>query len=193
MNGMLIPIVLAVVGLIAALFAYRGIQRGGARQYTLEREAMLRGASRSLLGSVLLFLAAIAFLIYSQQQAAAPAEEPAETDNGAVAATITMTPAVQQFPPTDTPSPTVDPNIPTPTATAVVCRAAIEETGGSGLTLRDAPGGEEVRILAEGTVLTVLPDEPQEVNNFVWRRVRVIGGDEGWVAEQFLSISAPCE
>lgn len=193
MNGMLIPIVLALVGLIAALFAYRGIQRGGARQYTLEREAMLRSASRSLLGSVLLFLAAIAFLIYSQQQAAAPAGEPEETDSGAVAATITMTPAVQQFPPTDTPSPTPDPNIPTPTATVVVCRAAIEETGGSGLTLRDAPGGEEVRILPDGTVLTVLPDEPQEANGFVWRRVRVIGGDEGWVAEQFLSISAPCE
>jgi SH3-like domain-containing protein len=38
-----------------------------------------------------------------------------------------------------------------------------------------------------------LEDEPVESGGFNWRKVRLVGGDEGWVAEDFLTIRAPCD
>lgn len=191
MSGLFIPIALALAGLVMALAAYRGIRRGGARFYTLEREAMLRRAGFSLLFSVLLFLASVSLLALERQQnLAADAAEAGNASEGGVASTPTQ--VIQTFPPTETPSPTPDLTLPTPTVTPVVCRASIENTGGSGLTLRTAPAGDEIRVLAEGTIVTLLDEEPVTVNNFIWRKVRVLGGDEGWVAEQFMVVGAPC-
>jgi hypothetical protein len=59
--------------------------------------------------------------------------------------------------------------------------------------MRDAPGGEEVDLLPEGELLTLLEDAPVETDNFIWRKVRALGGEEGWVAQDFLEIRAPCE
>lgn len=192
MTGIFLPIILIVGGLLAAVATYRGIRRGGARFYTLEREAILRRAALSLLISVALFLAAAALLFYQRQQFLATLF-PTEPDAAAVPGegeqpTITPTFFLESIPP----SPTVGTPLPTPTATAVVCRGVVEGTGGNGLTLRDSPGGEEVDILAEGALLTVLEDEPTEVNGVVWLRVRAVGGDEGWAAEDFITVRAPC-
>ena len=63
MGDFLIPLALAIAGLIAAVMTYRGIRRGGARYYTLEREALLRRATFTLFSSVILFTAAIGFLV----------------------------------------------------------------------------------------------------------------------------------
>lgn len=192
MSGILIPVALALAGLVTALAAYRGIRRGGARFYTLEREAMLRRAGFSLLISVMLFLASLSLLILERQQnLATDAAEAGETVDGVV--TSTPTQVIQVFPPTETPIPTPDLSLPTPTVTPVVCRASIENTGGSGLTLRDAPGGNEVRILPEGTIVTLLDETATQTNNIAWRQVRVLGGEEGWVAADFLVVGAPCE
>ena len=192
MSTLLIPLVLAMVGIITAVVTYRNIRRGGARFYTLEREAMLRRASYGLLITVLLFMASISLLVMGQQQGeAADAAAAGEEVDGVV--TPTPTQSIQQFPPTETPIPTPDLSLPTPTVTPIVCRASIENTSGNGLTLRDAPGGEQVRILPEGSIVTLVAEDPAEVNNFVWRKVRVLGGEEGWVAEEFLAIGAPCE
>lgn len=192
MSAYLIPIVLALAGLVAALATYRGIRRGGARYYTLEREAMLRRASLSLLVSVLLFAAAIGVLIYQQEQAGPETVlEPAVGEEGLAEATITPTVAIEEFPPTSTATPDID--VPTPTSTPVICRAIVEGTSGNGLTLREVPGGAEMSILPDGSVLTVLEDTPQESGGLVWRKVRLVGGDEGWVAQDFLTIRAPCE
>jgi hypothetical protein len=68
----------------------------------------------------------------------------------------------------------------------------VEGTSGNGLTMRDAPNGGELLVLAEGTLLTVLEDAPVQEAELVWRKVRAVGGDEGWVAEDFLTIRAPC-
>jgi hypothetical protein len=65
MTDLTIPLIISIVALIAALSAYRGIRRGGARFYTLEREAMLRRASFSLLASMLLFLGAVGLMTYN--------------------------------------------------------------------------------------------------------------------------------
>lgn len=191
MGEFLLPLALAVTGLVAALMTYRGIRRGGARYYTLEREAMLRRATFTLFGSVILFIAAIGFLIYQQRSATAGTTVgPSGADDQVVIATITPTVFVEQFPPTETAMP--DELVVTPTETPVICRAIVDGTSGNGLTLRFDPGGDEIAVLPDGSVLTVLDDAPLESGGFVWRKVRVVGGEEGWVAQDFLVIRAPC-
>lgn len=187
MSGLTIPIILTVIALIAAFAAYRGIRRGGARFYTLERESMLRRAGFTLLGSVFLFLAAIALLVYNQQQFVS-AGDVSESGEGAVAVTATAEPVLNAQPPTPSPTATIDPNIPTPTVTPIICRAIVDGTAGSGLKLRDGPGGEEMAILPDGTILTLLEEEPVEANDFIWRNVRTIAREEGWVVEEFLKM-----
>ena len=187
MSGITIPIILTIAAVIVALSAYRGVRRGAARFYTLERESMLRRASFTLLGSILLFLAAIALLVYGQQQLVGD-ETGAEDEGGPIAVTATSEPGLQTQPPTPTLTPTPDPNIPTATATSVICRAIVDGTSGSGLTLRDAPGGADVAILPDGSILTLLDDAPEEANGFIWRSVRSVAREEGWVVEDFLKI-----
>lgn len=187
MSGITIPVILTIAAVFVALAAYRGIRRGGARFYTLERETMLRRASFTLLGSVLLFLAAIGLLIYNYQQTTTPDVASAE-DAEIAEPTDSSEQVLESQPPTPTPTPTPDPNFPTPTPTPVICRAIVDGTAGSGLTLREVPSGPEVSILPDGTILTLLEDEPDEVNGFTWRKVRTVSQEEGWVVEDFLKI-----
>jgi hypothetical protein len=201
MSAYLIPLGLAFLGLIMAFNTYRNIRRGGARFYTLEREAVLRRAMLTLAASVFFFLLAIGYLIYTDQPvtAEAPAEgevvEGEETEAGETPVSSTSEALeLETFPPTPTITPTPDANIPTATPTPIVCRAVVEGTSGNGLTLRDSPGGGELVILPDGSILTLYQDEAaQEANGFFWRKVRSITGDEGWVAEEFIRVGAPCE
>lgn len=191
MSQLFIPLIMAAAGLFAAIATYRGIRQGGARFYTLEREAILRRASITLFLSVILFAGAVAYLFFQhQQQITEEAVTSGEVVEGVE--TSTPTPDLERFPPTEEPTATIDPNIPTITPTPLICRALVDGTSGNGLTLRDAPGGAEVNILADGTILTLLEDPPQEINGLTWRKVREIGGNEGWVAQDFLTIRAPC-
>ena len=187
LTGITLPILLTIAAVIAAISAYRGIRRGGARFYTLERETMLRRAGFTLLGSMDLFLAALALLVFNYQQLTNEGVVNAE-DEGNLVVTATSEPQLESQPPTPSPTPTTDPSIPTPTATPIICRAIVDGTSGSGLTLREVPGGPEVSILPDGTILTLLEEEPQDVNGFMWRMVRTVGRDEGWVVEEFLKM-----
>ncbi len=189
MRDLTIPLAITVIALIAALSAYRGIRRGGARFYTLEREAMLRRASFTLIASMLLFLGAVGLMTYNYQQLlATTSDETVETEEGVEITTTPEEVIIEDMPPTATVTPTPDPNIPTPTATPVICRAIVDGTAGGGLTLRDAPGGEEITILPDGTIVNLLDTEPVEANNFIWRNVRTVAREEGWVVEDFLTI-----
>lgn len=200
MTGLFIPIALALGGLFAAFATYRGIRRGGARFYTLEREAILRQASLTLALSTLLFMASVGFFVLQNREPAPETEDSGEVvveEEGTPAAPTngTSDPEILQFPPTASPTATIDTSFPTPTATAVLCRAAVDGTSGNGLTLRDTPGGGEVDILAEGSLVQIISEEePQTVNELVWRKVRsVVTGNEGWVAETFLALGPGCE
>ncbi len=191
MSAIFIPMALAFLGVIAAFASYRDIKRGGARFYTLEREAILRRAGLTLVGSMLLFIAAIGLLVLDRQQTtAAPAAEGAVIE-GVV--TVTPTPVVEQFPPLPTETATPDLSFPTATPTRPICRAVIEGTFGNGLTLRSEPGGEQVSILAEGDLVTILDQGPTNANGIEWRQVRSLFGDEGWVAGEFLTLGTGCE
>ncbi|MCB9420950.1 MAG: hypothetical protein H6667_14195 [Ardenticatenaceae bacterium] len=191
MSAFFIPLALAFMGIVAAFASYRDIKRGGARFYTLEREAILRRAGLTLIGSMLLFIAAIGLLILGQQQGTAVPTPAGEVLEGVV--TVTPTPLVEQFPPLPTETATPDLSFPTPTPTRPICRAVIEGTFGNGLTLRNEPGGEQISILAEADLVTVLDQEPTVANGIEWRQVRSLFGDEGWVAAEFLTLGTGCQ
>lgn len=200
MSAYFIPLGLAFVGLLLAFATYRNIRRGGARFYTLEREAMLRRAMLTLAGCVAFFLFAIGYLIYTGPPPVV--EQPAEGEVGEGEGAENQTPAaltpesleLETFPPTPTITPTPDVNIPTATPTPIICRAVVEGTSGNGLTLRDTPGGAEIIVLPDGSILTLSQGEAaQESGGLVWRKVRSISGEEGWVAQDFIRIGAPCE
>jgi hypothetical protein len=185
-----VPLILTFIAFIVAFATYRSIRRGGARFYTLEREAILRRASYTLLISVVFFLAAIGLLIYYGQQLTPLGATGSEANGTEVAPTETV--AVEAFPPTPTGTSTPDHNLPPPTPTSMICRAVVEGTSGSGLTLRESPGGPEIRVLLDGTILILTDAEPVQDDTFLWRQVRTVGGDEGWAADEFLTISDDC-
>jgi beta-lactamase class A len=84
------------------------------------------------------------------------------------------------LPPTATPAPvTPTPDLP---------HAIVSNTRGVGLTVRSTPGGGEIAIVPDGTVLTLLPEDPVSANGFTWQRVRTPGGDEGWAATDFFTV-----
>ena len=194
MTGLFLPILLFVGALLATFMTYRNIRRGGARFYTLEREIILRRAAVTLVAAALLYTATLGLLYYQRQQlitaSQPPTEEEAAAEGTAGPQVTTPTPMLEQFPPTPTATSTTPQ--PTLTPTPVVCRAVVEGTSGSGIYLRDAPQGAELVILQEGTLLTVLDDAPVEAGGFTWRKVRAVGGEEGWAAEDFLTIRQPC-
>jgi hypothetical protein len=196
MSGLLLPILLFAGALAATFLTYRNIRRGGARFYTLEREIILRRAAFTLVVAAVLYTGTLALLYLQRQdliEASLPPEEQAEgeaADGTAGPQVMTPTALFEEFPPTSTATSTTPQ--PTITPTTVVCRAVVEGTSGSGIYLRDAPQGNELVILAEGTLLTVLDDAPVEAGGFIWRKVREVGGEEGWAAEDYLTIRAPC-
>lgn len=189
MRGITLPIVLASIGVIITFVAYRNMRRGGARFYTLEREALLRRAGYTLILAMLFFIAAVGLLIWDYQLT--NVEEAAEagiTIEGFD--TPTPEPVIEQFPPTPTPSATPNPEIPTPTPTVILRRALIDGTGGNGLYLRESPGGEPITILPDGSFVTLLETAPVPGDGFNWLHVRTtVAGEEGWVADLFLITS----
>ena len=191
MSGILLPILLFVAAIVATFLTYRNIRRGGARFYTLEREIVLRRAMVTLVAASVLYTAALG-LIYMQRQQLIEALQPPEEEatDGVNSSAATPTTMLEVFPPS--PEPTSLTPAPTATVTPTVCRAVVEGTSGNGIYLRDAPQGEQLVILAEGTLLTVLEDAPVEAGGLMWRKVRAVGGEEGWAAQDFLTIRAPC-
>jgi hypothetical protein len=185
MTDLIIPLILTLIGLAVALNAYSGVRRGGARFYTLEREAMLRRATLTLLASVFFFLAAVGYLIYTNQQLRLElAVESGETVETIPTPTVTL--AI--FPPTPEATATIDLSAPTPTNPPILRRGVVDGTGGSGLYLRSEPGGEELEILPDGDIVTLVEEPSQEFNGFTWVKVRLLTGVEGWVVEEFLII-----
>lgn len=194
MSGLFLPILLFVGALVATFMTYRNIRRGGARFYTLEREIILRRALIMLIAAALLYTGTLGLLYYQRQQLL-EAGQPATGEEAAAEGTrgpqiTTPTVLLEQFPPTATATSTTPQ--PTLTPTPVICRAVVEGTSGSGIYLRDAPQGAELVILQEGTPLTVLEDAPVEAGGLTWRKVRAVGGEEGWAAEDYLTIRQPC-
>lgn len=78
---------------------------------------------------------------------------------------------------------------PTVTAQIVGQRLQIANTGGEGVNLRRDPGssGERIKTIPDGTLVEIVgPD--QNIDGTVWRNVRDLQGDVGWVAGGFLAV-----
>jgi hypothetical protein len=129
-------------------------------------------------------------------------EPPAEPENALQPTVIVLTappsptaaPTGSAVPPT--PIPTFTP-IPTPD-TAVAPEellpgyyAVVANTDGLGLTIRGGPSTRNVvvTVAEEGTPLFVL-EGPQEAENFVWWKVQLDNGLEGWAVSNFMEPSA---
>jgi hypothetical protein len=113
--------------------------------------------------------------------------------------TATFTPTPTPVPPTATPTPTPVPTAtPTPTATftptptPAYARAAAPAQYG-GVLIRAAPGFKHKIVggVSNGEVVVVIGPE-EEVDNYVWVRIRVpSSGVEGWVLEHLLEMATP--
>jgi len=79
---------------------------------------------------------------------------------------------------TSTPAPT---NTSTPTPSA----GLVQDTGGQGLRLREAPGGPVIRVLQEGDQVTILYGR-ENAENVEWVEIQDREGQVGWVASQFI-------
>ena len=79
------------------------------------------------------------------------------------------------------------PTSPAATATPELPHAVVTNTQGVGLTLRDVPGGEEVAILPDGTVLTLLEVQPVEYDGYQWHQVQAPDGKIGWAVEAYFT------
>jgi hypothetical protein len=106
MDGLFLPLLLTGLAFAAAVLTYRDIRRGGARYYALEREAILRRASFTLMAAVLLFLGTVFLLITQYRQTAT---ELAVQAGEEIEGVPTLTPTLSILPPTPTATATVDP------------------------------------------------------------------------------------
>jgi beta-lactamase class A len=75
---------------------------------------------------------------------------------------------------------------PTPLATPDLPQALVFGTQGIGLKLRATPGGAELLVLPEGSLVGLLPTAPAEQGGVTWRQVRTAEGQEGWVGAAYL-------
>lgn len=74
--------------------------------------------------------------------------------------------------------------VPIPT-TPLTSQAIITNTNGNGLILRDAPFGNQIVILPEGSTIFVRGGLT-EVQGIMWQNVVDLDGREGWVAADYL-------
>ncbi len=90
-------------------------------------------------------------------------------------------------PPTRTPTNTV-------TAEPTPIIAIIRASEGGGAFIREKPGGIVLRTLGNGSTVTVIPDELQELNGVTWVHVFAVINDErveGWMIQAVLVTATP--
>jgi hypothetical protein len=100
------------------------------------------------------------------------------------ATTRTPTPSI---PPTETFTPTITAE---PTPIIAIIRAA----EGGGAFIRERPGGIVVATLGNGSTVTIIPNDFQDVNNVIWVHVFATVNDvrvEGWMIQSVLQTATP--
>lgn len=189
---------IAAIGAVVALFGAaiffwqtQEAQRASRRAlFDTERQVYLDRIRRGRLSA--LGLAALGIILFGVNLGSSAIANPPPT------ATPTLTPTPTSPPPTIGPSPT--PTLP-PTLTPTPAPASptpqpqtgtVTGAGSIGLRLRDAPStdGNLIDYLLDGTVVTILPDDPvTTADGIEWRKVIDPQGREGWVAVQYLTIN----
>ena len=121
----------------------------------------------------------------------APTEEATAVISAATFApsgTATQTRTTQPtLPPTETSTPTV-------TAEPTPILALIRASEGGGAFIREEPGGQVIATLGNGSTVTIIPNDLQEVNNVVWVHVSAQVNDrrvDGWMIQSVLQTATP--
>ncbi|NJC97496.1 MAG: hypothetical protein C3F07_21350 [Anaerolineales bacterium] len=121
---------------------------------------------------------------------ASPSPEPATAVIGVPTLTPSRTPRPTQqatLPPTQTPTFTV-------TAEPTPIIALIRASEGGGAFIREKPGGIVLATLGNGSVVTIIPNDLQEVGSVVWVHVFTTVNDvrvEGWMIQSVLVTATP--
>ena len=107
---------------------------------------------------------------------------PTQTPTRGAARTLTPT-----IPPTETSTSTI-------TAEPTPILAVIRASEGGGAFIRESPGGVVVATLGNGSTVTIIPNDFQDVNNVIWVHVFAIVNDvrvEGWMIQSVLQTATP--
>ncbi|MCI0555521.1 MAG: DUF389 domain-containing protein [Anaerolineae bacterium] len=118
------------------------------------------------------------------EQATALIGVPTQTPTRGATRTATQTPTI---PPTETSTSTITAE---PTPIIAIIRAA----EGGGAFIREKPGGIVVATLGNGSTVTIIPNDFQDVNNVIWVHVFAIVNDvrvEGWMIQSVLQTATP--
>ena len=89
--------------------------------------------------------------------------------------------------PTDTPTATV-------TAEPTPILAVIRASEGGGAFIREQPGGQALITLGNGSTVTIIPNDLQEVNGVMWVHVYALIEErrvEGWILQSLLQTATP--
>lgn len=121
-----------------------------------------------------------------------PSTKPEATAVIAVpATTASRTPRASSTPatllPTDTSTSTV-------TAEPTPILGIIRASEGGGAFIREEPGGQVLITLANGSTVTIIPNDLQEVNGVIWVHVFTIANEnrvEGWMIQTVLQTATP--
>ena len=112
----------------------------------------------------------------------------------AVIGVPTLTPSRTPTPRSSITIPPTEPPTSTVTAEPTPIIALIRASEGGGAFIREKPGGIVVATLGNGSTVTIIPDDFQEVNNVVWVHVFAIVNDvrvEGWMIQAVLVTATP--
>ena len=113
----------------------------------------------------------------------------------AVIGVPTSTPS-QTLKPTSTAAtlPSTETSTSTVTAEATPILAIIHAAEGGGAFIREKPGGKVLVTLANGSTVTIIPNDLQEVNGVTWTHVFAVVNDErvdGWIIQSLLQTATP--
>ncbi|MCU0485536.1 MAG: DUF389 domain-containing protein [Anaerolineales bacterium] len=114
-----------------------------------------------------------------------PTPGPSQTPTFTSTPTATHTPTSTSSP-TITPTPTSTTTL-TPTYTPTPVLAYVTTPGGSGVYLRDTPGGKIIIWLPENTPVSILY-EKQTIDGREWIEIRNVLNQTGWVLVEYLVI-----
>jgi hypothetical protein len=171
----------ALLGAITlVIFGYRPLTLFG---YTF-------GGALTLLGVILLIgLGGTGAVVGGQM--ALPTPIPSVTPTITPTSTLTLTPVPPTATPTSTSTYTTTPTPTetlTPTPTPVF--ALVQTNEGTGVLLRDEPGGVVIASYIDGTLMQVLPGEMIQ-DGVTWIRVIAPDGVNGWIVGRLLKILTP--
>lgn len=180
--------VVALFGAAIILWQTREAQRASRRAlFDTERQVHLDRIRRGRLGALgLIVLAAILFVVDVGGSAIA---NPPPTPTPTLTPTPTSPPPTIGPSPTPTLPPTATPTEAPPSPTSQPQTATVTGAGSIGLRLRDAPNGNLIDYLPDGTIVTLLEETDRTDDGIDWRKVIDPQGREGWVAILYLAIN----